>query len=115
LWCCTKRIVDINQPYYSEELLGLIPGELLDKALADDNLQGTSIEIDQLRFQKQNELLNLRGIATSPNSEIPESVWQELRDIINNKERFDELSPEQQRKVKEIKFLSNVALTVLHQ
>jgi hypothetical protein len=84
-----KLIVDISPFYYSEELLGLIPEDLLDKALVDDNLCDISIEIDQIRFQKQNELLNMSDIDILLfGSEIPESAWKKLVSSVNNKKKF---------------------------
>ena len=110
-----RMIVDLNEPYYSKELIDLLPGELLDVELSDNNLHQTSIRIDQLRFWAQCELMGLLGMFESYDSKVPDNSWEELSDVLNNEELFDELSSDQQKKVKEVKFLSNVALTVLHQ
>jgi len=108
-----KQIVEINQFYYSAELIELIPDSLLERILTDKNLHETSVEIDKLRFKKEDELLQMLGFSDSK-SKITKSVLRELADAINIKERFEELLPEQQQIVKEIKFLNNVAQTVLH-
>lgn len=108
-----KQIVEINHSYYSTELIELIPDGLLGRILTDKNLHLISIEIDGLRFERQNELLKMLGFTCST-IDCPRVVLQELADVINIKERYEKLPSEQQQKVKEIKFLNNVAQTVLH-
>lgn len=103
------RIANKNFPFYTEDMVQLIPKCILDRELTDENLIKTSEEIDEIRFGKEKMLSEMLGIATSDPS------LQELEDVINNKERFNSLTTEQQRKVKEIKFLFNVAATVAHQ
>ncbi|OFY37452.1 MAG: hypothetical protein A2Z69_03395 [Bacteroidetes bacterium RBG_13_44_24] len=108
-----ERIVDINQPYYSSDLLQLIPEELLEFSLTDNNLYEAEVLIDKIRFQKETELMKMLGIPAG--MELPPKVAEMLNHLINYKEKTEALPPEQQQKVREIKFLFNVAATVIHQ
>jgi hypothetical protein len=108
-----ERVVDVNQPYYYPELIQLIPEEILEIGLTDNNLCETGIAIDKIRFQKERELLKMLGIPAG--MKLPRKVADMLSHIINYKEQTEALPPDQQQKVKEIKFLSNVAQTVIHQ
>ncbi len=101
-----RRIAKKNHPFYTKDFVQLIPKDILDKRLTEENLAETMQQIDAIRFKKEEELSLMSGVGVTE---------QELEDIINNEERFDKLNPDQQKKVKEVKFLFNVAATVVHQ
>lgn len=99
--------------FYSKDLFSLIPDELLDRELTEDNLGQTADEIDEIRFQKERKLSDLLGFSAPSDSEIPRSTWDKLSVAINEAISED-LSPEQFQCIKEVRFLSNVAQAVLH-
>lgn len=110
-----QRVVDASPSYYSSDLLALIPEEILEYGLIDNNLYVAEEMLDEIRFRKETELLRMRGISADSEKHLPVSASKELRRIINQREETEALSVDQQQKVKEIKFLFNVAATVIHQ
>jgi hypothetical protein len=106
-----KQIVKINEPYYTDELIKLIPDNILDVMLSGDNLHQTSITIDEkLIFPKQHEFATMLGIDSSPlNNADKEIIYNALNAKINS------LPDPQEQSKREIKFLFNVSATILHQ
>lgn len=97
-----ERIIAINSQYYPEDLVGVIPAKLLEKCLTDENLFEASIDVDKVRFKKQDEFREILGNSVS------------LARIINSEAEISGLPADQQRRAKEIKFLYNVAMSILH-
>jgi len=108
------RIVDSHQPYYSKELIGLIPNDILQMGLANGNPREASVKIDDLRVRKEKDLLKWLGIQTS-GPKLSEAEIQELVDSVRAREERGEFPPEQQQRVREINFLFNVATIVARQ
>lgn len=101
-----RMIAKDNYPFYTEDMVQLVTQAILEKRLTNENLLETMKQIDYIRFEKEQELAIMSGVKMND---------QELFDTIKDESRFDKLAPTQQRKVKEIKFLFNVAATVVHQ
>lgn len=98
-------IIEINTPYYAEDLLKLIPEELLNKRLTDENLDETMRQVDAIRFKKEDELKS--KIKTDEMTKILVGI------IINYPNEI--LPKELEMKRREIKFIFNVAATIIHQ
>jgi hypothetical protein len=109
-----ERTIKENEPYYSAVqvvLLQLIPTALLDTELVDENLHEVGLKIDEIRFEKEDELAVMFQMVKATKKEM-----QELEKIINGTDkRPGELTPSQKDKIREIKFLNNVAQTIIHQ
>ncbi len=102
-----ERIVKINTPYYTKDLLELIPAELLNKKLTDENLDETMRQVDAIRFKKEDELKS----KIKTNKKVIETVLY----VIINYSNVSTLPEELEKKRREIKFLFNVAATIIHQ
>jgi hypothetical protein len=87
-----RDVIKANAEYYSDDLLQLIPKEILGTELTDNNLHETGLKIDNIRRD-----------------------MQRLRKAINEEKGPSEFNPSQKQKIKEIKFLSKVAQTIIHQ
>lgn len=98
-------IIEINTPYYAEDLLKLIPEELLNKRLTDENLGETMRQVDAIRFKKKDELKS--KIKSDEMAEILVGVITNYPNAI--------LPIELEIKMRKIKFLFNVAATIIHQ
>ncbi|MDP3900511.1 MAG: hypothetical protein Q8Q23_05545 [bacterium] len=100
----TKRVIECNDPYYDKSLSSLIPEDLLNTVLTNDNLFEIEYKIDAIRFTKTAELVQLRGTDTT-----------ETCNAINESTAAHTLLPPEQEKIKRsIKFLLNVACVVIH-
>jgi len=105
-----KDVIKANPNDYSNDLLQLIPKEILDTELTDDNLHEMGLKIDEIRFKKEDELALFLGLGdTAKNTKTRDF----LTDIMNRK--LDRLPDRQRKIVRKIKFLSNVAQTIIHQ
>lgn len=83
----------------------------MDTELTDQNLHDIGFKITQIRFQKEEELAVMFQIVKSNKKDM-----QRLSELINGIDKTaGELTPSQKEKIKEIKFLSNVAQTIIHQ
>lgn len=81
----------------------LIPDELLNTASHSyADCVKLSAELDELRFERQKELAKM----------LKSSDPEKLKEVINSP--LNTLPPEQEEKRKEIKFLANVGMTLLH-
>ena len=96
-------VVRINRPYYSAKLLEVIPQELRQKVVTDESAHSLMMELDEIRFQKARELAKMMGLHLNSRA---------LSSAINSP--LNSLLPGQEQKKKEIKFLFNVAATVIH-
>lgn len=78
--------------------------------MTNDNLHSTSVIIDRIRFAKEDELADLLAI-----NDLIEGTeeYERLKAVINGDINF--LPEDQKRIIRGIKFLNNLALTVLHQ
>ena len=105
------RTIKGNKNYYSDDLLKLISPELLDTEIIDENLHEVGCKIDEIRFKKEEELLVMLQIVRGDNER------EKIDQIING--TVDRIAGEwtqsQQEKIKEIRFLSNVAQSIIHQ
>lgn len=106
-----ERTITANAGYYSAALLQLIPKELLDVELTDNNLHELGKKIDETRFKKEDELATMLQMVKPDEKDM-----QKLREVINGtREMAGEFTLSQKEKIKEIKFLSNVAQIIIHQ
>jgi hypothetical protein len=106
-----RDVINANAEYYSDALLQLIPKEILGTDLADENLHRIGLKIDNIRFKKEDELAIMFQIV-KPN----EKDMKKLEEVINGTDKMaGELNSSQKEKIKEIKFLSNIAQTIIHQ
>jgi len=96
-----KGIVETNASYYSEELLDIIPEQLRKLVVNDDSAATLMREIDRVRFQKEREMAVMLGCGRT-----------RLARVLNSS--LNSLPQEQEQKRKEIKFLLNVAATIIH-
>jgi len=102
-----KDIINANAEYYSDALLQLIPKEILGTELANDNLYEIGRKIDEIRFRKEKELSALfQGITDGKEK-------QKLEEIINGDGKG--LNKRQLNKIRQIKFLNNLAQAIIHQ
>lgn len=105
-----RDVIGVNKGVYTNKLLRIIPSDILNKELTDDALMSVSEEIDNIRFEKQDDLAKSLGIHDHPEKEKAEDL---LYQIINSP--LGKLPKETKEKVVEIKFLFNVAATIVHQ
>lgn len=104
-------LIKANAEYYLDALLQLIPPEILNTELTDQNLHKIGLEIDNIRFEKEDELSAMLQMVKPDKKDM-----QRLREVINGTiKTVGELIPSQKEKIKEIKFLSNVAQMIIHQ
>lgn len=94
------HVLRSNGDYYTEDLMSLIPDNLLDTEFTTNNTQRLSDNLDKLRFKKEEELTAM----LSEKETLSEVLNSPLNTLIRKKER----------KRKEVKFLFNVASTLLH-
>lgn len=104
------HLIQINSHYYSDELIDLVPSELLDVDLTDENLHKTGIEIDKIRFRKEAEFARMVNL---PYKGATKEQKRQLSVMLNSD--VGALSDEEEEKRREIRFLSNLAQTVIHQ
>lgn len=104
------EVIKVNPSCYSEDLMDLIPPELLELDLTDGNLHETGIKIDEIRFQKEAEFAHMVAL---PYKEATKRQMKELAKMINSD--IGSLSKKQEAKKREIKFLSNLAQIIIHQ
>lgn len=104
------HVVDINSHYYSHELIDLVPSELSGVNLTDENLHEIGIKIDEIRFQKEAEFACMVDL---PYEGATEEQKRKLSVMLNSD--IGALSDEEEAKRREIRFLSNLAQTVIHQ
>ena len=76
------HVIKINSHYYSKDLMSLIPTELLNVDLTDGNLHETGIKIDEIRFQKEEELAQM--FASSYEEAVVEDQLEELTKALNS-------------------------------
>ncbi len=105
------HVIKINAPYYSEDLIVLIPPELLKVGLTNETLHEIGVKIDEIRFQKEREFALMAGFISY--GEGDKEQLDRLAEMINSD--IGSLSEEQEAKKREIKFLSNLAQTIIHQ
>ncbi len=101
-----REVIKANRGYYSQDLLKLIPVEILNKRLTDRTVFEVSETIDAIRFKKEGEFAKKLGLS---GFEKNDEKKKKLADAINHP--LDNFPDE----AREIRFLSNVAATVLHQ
>jgi hypothetical protein len=106
-----ERIVEENKRYYSMELLQTVPYDLLGRNLNNENLFAVSLMVEKFMFIRMGYL---GGILGYPQKEVFR-VGGDLYDKLINLPNHDHLPPDQQKLIKEIKFLNNLALKVAHQ
>jgi hypothetical protein len=107
-----ERIIEDNPNLYNQEFLVLIPEEILNTKLSDENLIPTSELIDdKLLFPKSDQMAALLGLPENW-VELPEQK-NKLIEAVNNPST--EIAPEQEKVGKEIRFLFTLAVTVAHQ
>ena len=99
-----------NAEYYLDALLQLIPSEVLNTELTDQNLHKIGLKIDKIRFKKEDELSAMLQMVKPDKKDM-----QRLKEVINEEKGSGEFTPSQKQKIKEIKFLSSVAQTIIHQ
>ncbi len=104
------HVVEINSHYYSDELIDLVPSELLNINLTDENLHETGIKIDKIRFQKEAEFAFMVSLSYEG---ATEEQKRKLSVMLNND--VGALSEKEEIKRREIRFLSNLAQTIIHQ
>lgn len=104
------HVIKINSHYYSEDLMSLIPTELLNVDLTDENLHETGTKIDGIRFQKEAEFARIVDL---PYVGAIEEEEKKLSELLNSD--IGSLSDEEENKRREIRFLSNLAQTIIHQ
>lgn len=105
-----ERIVKINSPYYTKDLLGLVPEELLNKKLTDENFDEIIRQVDAIRLVKTNELRS-KIKTIKADKEVIETILE----VILNYSNLSTLPEDFDKRGKEIKFLFNVAATIGHQ
>jgi|GEM_PF-4421779 len=97
-----KGIISCNQQRYSNDLLAVIPDDVLDITLDDDILLQVGSQLDDIRFEKKTTLSEMTGTSGDALVAVLNSQLGTL--------------PDDQEKVRvEINFLFNVAATVIHQ
>ena len=108
----TIRIIGENLDLYGQEFLALVPEEILNTKLSDENLIPTSELIDdKLLFPKNNQMAVLLGLPENwVDSPEQKQKWSEA---VNDTDI--ELTSEQEKAKREINFLFTLALTVAHQ
>ena len=94
-------LIERNPGYYGEDLLDLVPEELLAAELKDGNLHTIGILVDKLRFEKEAEFPG--------REEDPERLAELLNSPIG------ELSRDQEAKRREIRFLNNLVGAIINQ
>ena len=105
------RIIEQNEPYYSSALLKLVPQELLETELINENLHEVGEKIDAIRFKKEDELSIMLQMVKPDEKDM-----QRLREVINYTDKMaGELTSSQKEKIREIKFLNNLAQVIIHQ
>lgn len=103
------HVVQINSHYYSDDLTSLVPSELLDVDLANENLFEIGSKINEIRFQEEVEFANIVGF---DNEKATEEQRKKLAEMLNSD--IGSLSDEEEAKRREIRFLSNLAQTIIH-
>lgn len=106
-----KRIIRINQTIYPAGFINIIPAEILNTEMTDDNLNSIGDQIDQLRFVRFKELAKVLGLPTA------RTTWTKReRKLYRDKcKDLEKLPYRQRRLILESGFLLNVAATVIHQ
>jgi hypothetical protein len=110
-----ERIIEKNASYYPPSLLQVFPKELLNTELNYEDLNELGAIIDEIRFQKEKELAAILQLPPLRLGNIADDTdeMKKLRKVINSP--IGSLPEEQENKRKEIKFLFNVAATIIHQ
>ena len=97
-----EQVIRSNSHYYRNELLRLIPGELLNTEFDSENVLELGNQLDELRSKKENELSAMLRLSD------PRGLAKAINSPLNT------LPTEQEQKRREIKFLLNVAATLAH-
>jgi hypothetical protein len=106
-----KDVIKANAEYNLDALLQLIPKTLLDEELTDENLHELGKKINEICLKKEYELAVMFQIVR-PN----EKDMKKLKEVINGTDKMaGELTPSQKDKIREIKFLNNLAATIIQQ
>jgi hypothetical protein len=93
-------VVAFNWPYYHESLLVEVLG---NEVINTDNPSDLVSALDKIRFKKEQAFAKTLGLGEETDTFIH---------ILNSPKNL--LSPEQEQTKKEIKFLFNVAATIVH-
>jgi len=106
------RIIESSDGYYQEDLLLLIPEDLLGKKLSDDNLLEVSEEIDKrVGYVKHNEMAKMLGLGEKWFEISAErKAWKK---VVNSE--LNSLPSDQEAKRREVAFCFNLAATIVHQ
>jgi len=106
-----QRIIYKHGLERTDALLKLIPEPLLGTELSDENLSELGNKIDEIRFKKEDELSVMLQMVKPDEKDM-----QRLREVINGTVKIaGEFNQSQKQKIREIKFLSSVAQTIIHQ
>ena len=105
------KIVEIilkkNMRQYPVFFVQLIPKEMLDTKLTNENLHEIGKKIDEIRLQKENELATMLNMVKPD-----EKNMQRLRKVINEEKGPSTFTIIQKQKIKQIKFLSSVVQAI---
>ncbi len=103
-----ERMIERNEPYYTEELMALIPDDLKQQEITDANIAGLMEKLGKIRLAKENEFAELLGL----NGKMDNHRFEKINDALNAPPKT--LTPEQEQKRKELKFLFYVITNILH-
>lgn len=107
-----ESVIRSNRRHYSNDLLSLVPEDLMAIRLSTETHAQVSAEIDsRALLPKQDEMAKLLGLS---NDWYKTPAEREQWDQVISSD-LGSLPPEQETKRREIKFLSSLSATVMRQ